>query len=111
MLEREVVKDGICYMCCISCPTKIHVRLVRTIHIDMIDRSALEKCSRDEIISCRDLAWHENLRGTHDKQGILEKWFENEMTLSFEFNADKNGLWFEEQSLVSNKMLGSNAVF
>jgi anaerobic selenocysteine-containing dehydrogenase len=35
MVESEVVKDGICYMCTDSCPTKIHVRNGKAIKIDI----------------------------------------------------------------------------
>ncbi len=37
MVEPEVVKDGICYMCTYCCPTKVHVRSGKVTKIDIAD--------------------------------------------------------------------------
>jgi len=44
--EQEVVKDGACYMCGEYCPTKIHVRDGKAVHIDMLDQRIAEMCPR-----------------------------------------------------------------
>jgi anaerobic selenocysteine-containing dehydrogenase len=35
MADTEIVKDGICYMCTDSCPTRIHIRNGRAVKIDI----------------------------------------------------------------------------
>ena len=45
MVEPEVVKNGICYMCTTSCPTRIHVRNGQAIKIDMADKRST-RCPR-----------------------------------------------------------------
>ncbi|MDH5364208.1 MAG: molybdopterin-dependent oxidoreductase [Dehalococcoidia bacterium] len=44
--EQEVVRDGACYMCGDYCPTKIHVRQGKAVHIDMLDQRIAEICPR-----------------------------------------------------------------
>ena len=44
--EQEVVKDGICYMCMLSCPTKIHVRQGKAIQIDIVNEKVSDICPR-----------------------------------------------------------------
>ena len=42
----DVVRDGVCYMCTVCCPTKIHVRNGRAIQIDIVDESVADTCPR-----------------------------------------------------------------
>ncbi|MBA7609071.1 Dimethyl sulfoxide reductase DmsA [subsurface metagenome] len=44
--EQEVIKDGVCYMCGSNCPTKVHVRKGKAVHIDMLDQRIAEICPR-----------------------------------------------------------------
>ncbi|HJX13250.1 MAG TPA: hypothetical protein VJ377_06960 [Dehalococcoidales bacterium] len=37
MVKSVEVKDGICYMCTASCPTRIHVRDGKAVKIEMAD--------------------------------------------------------------------------
>jgi len=45
MAENEIVKDGICYMCTYTCPTRVHVKNGRAVKID-IANSRLAHCPR-----------------------------------------------------------------
>ena len=45
MSENEIVKDGICYMCTHTCPTRIHVQNGRAVKID-IANDKLAHCPR-----------------------------------------------------------------
>lgn len=44
--EQEVVRDGVCYMCGDYCPTKVHVRKGKAVHIDMLDQRIAKICPR-----------------------------------------------------------------
>jgi len=44
--EQEVVIDSACYMCSDYCPTKVHVRKGKAVHIDMLDQRVARTCPR-----------------------------------------------------------------
>lgn len=44
--KQEAVKEGICYMCTMRCPIKVHVRQGRATKIDMANESAAAFCPR-----------------------------------------------------------------
>ena len=46
MAAKEVIKNGICYMCTTSCPIKIHVSNGKAIKIDMADTRSVVACPR-----------------------------------------------------------------
>ena len=43
--KNEVVRDGICYMCSLSCPTRIHVQNGRAVKVELTDKKAFH-CPR-----------------------------------------------------------------
>ena len=45
-MTGEIVQDGICYMCTISCPSKIYVRDGRAVKIEMTDKKLASVCPR-----------------------------------------------------------------
>jgi anaerobic selenocysteine-containing dehydrogenase len=46
MAAKEVIKNGICYMCTASCPTRIHVSNGKAIKIEMANASSVVACPR-----------------------------------------------------------------
>jgi len=46
MSAKEITKNGICYMCTASCPSKIHVSNGKAIKIDMVDAKSVAACPR-----------------------------------------------------------------
>ncbi|MFC2012138.1 molybdopterin-dependent oxidoreductase, partial [Chloroflexota bacterium] len=46
VLEQEVVKDSICYMCSSSCPIQVHVSQGRATKIDMLASNVKDTCPR-----------------------------------------------------------------
>ena len=46
MSAKEVIRNGICYMCTNSCPSKIHVSNGKAIKIDMVDARSVAACPR-----------------------------------------------------------------
>lgn len=46
MSTKEVVRNGICYMCTASCPSKIHVSNGKAVKIDMVNARSVAACPR-----------------------------------------------------------------